>query len=64
MTCPCCEKKTKVMETTQYEDAIYRKRTCLSCGYQFVTKEQKTTDEKMFDAFYQRGIRYRKKKPQ
>lgn len=46
------------------EDAVYRKRTCLSCGNQFVTKEQRTTDIKMFDAFYQRGARYRKRKRQ
>lgn len=63
MDCPSCDAKTTVFETAKYEGDVYRKRRCLTCDYQFVTRETRTTDtEKMFDAFYQRGVKYRNRK--
>lgn len=42
MTCPVCGSKTKVIDTCNTIDVIYRKRRCVSCGYTFNTEEVET----------------------
>ena len=39
MTCPDCNEKTKVIDSTAFEDSIERRRECLACGYRFNTIE-------------------------
>lgn len=39
MTCPKCNGKTKVIESTIDDDSITRRRACAECGYRFNTVE-------------------------
>lgn len=39
MRCNRCQGNTKVTETIEYHDDVYRRRKCLECGMNFCTKE-------------------------
>lgn len=39
MTCPNCNEKTKVIDSTTDEDSTTRRRECTACGYRFSTVE-------------------------
>ena len=44
MKCPKCEgTKTSVMETTKWEDKVYRRRTCNLCYHNFKSLEVQFT---------------------
>ena len=41
MTCPKCEKKTKVVDSREtISGGVWRRRECLHCGYRFNTFER------------------------
>lgn len=42
MICPSCLRDTTVTNSAKSDDAIYRRRKCLSCSRQFTTKEMLT----------------------
>ena len=44
MRCPECGGKTTVYNTMKMKTATYRRRKCLSCGNNFNTKEEVTSD--------------------
>src|SRR4051794_41982234 len=46
MTCPSCERSTRVLESRQAEAgmAIRRRRECPSCGRRFTTYERREPD--------------------
>ena len=39
MTCPNCNNKTRVIDSTTDEDSTTRRRECMECGYRFSTVE-------------------------
>lgn len=39
MQCPKCKSKTKVKDSREGNEAIYRKRICENCKYIFFTEE-------------------------
>lgn len=39
MTCPKCNEKTRVIDSTTDEDSTTRRRECVACGYRFSTIE-------------------------
>lgn len=39
MTCPNCGGDTKVIDSRQQEDSVYRRRECLVCKDRFSTTE-------------------------
>jgi transcriptional repressor NrdR len=46
MTCPSCERSTRVLESRQAEAgaAIRRRRECRTCGHRFTTYERREPD--------------------
>ena len=47
MNCPKCNGQVKVSECFSNNDAVYRIRKCIECGYRFST-EEKYSCSKMF----------------
>lgn len=39
MTCPKCNEKTRVIDSTTDEDSTIRRRECVECGFRFSTIE-------------------------
>lgn len=39
MTCPKCNEKTRVIDSTTGEDSTIRRRECVECGFRFSTIE-------------------------
>ena len=39
MECPECGGKTIVVNSRKYAGAVYRKRKCVECNYQFFSEE-------------------------
>ena len=46
MTCPKCNRKTKVIDSRTDEDSTDRRRECTLCGYRFTTVE---VDKDLFE---------------
>lgn len=42
MICPRCEreKQSKVLETREKKDFVYRRRECVACGFRYITEER------------------------
>lgn len=42
MICPRCkeEKQSKVLETRERENFVYRRRECVACGFRYTTEEK------------------------
>ena len=46
MFCPKCGTKTKVIESREVEEEVFRNRKCPNCGYSFYTEEFESEESK------------------
>lgn len=52
MICPKCEGKTKVIDSREVEENVFRIRKCTSCGCKFCTEELLIDDKDTERAYY------------
>ena len=58
MTCPFCGGKSKIEKTCSNTEEIYRRRSCLECGYVFYTTETESTSDEFYKTMLEKHPSY------